>query len=130
MVTGLFLGRFQPFHLGHLDAIKQILKICDHCIILVGSAQYKNQPDNPFSYEERKAMIETTLKKENIQNWSIIPIDDIRDNDLWVEYVDKNTPKYDVVYTGNPLTEKLFSKAGYPVRKLDINIKISGRELR
>ena len=24
--TCAFIGRFQPFHLGHLDAIKQILK--------------------------------------------------------------------------------------------------------
>ena len=40
--TGLYVGRFQPFHLGHLEAIKHILKKVDTVIIAIGSAQYSH----------------------------------------------------------------------------------------
>ncbi|MEM2803284.1 MAG: adenylyltransferase/cytidyltransferase family protein, partial [Nitrososphaerota archaeon] len=31
----VFIGRFQPFHLGHLEAVKQILQECNELIIAV-----------------------------------------------------------------------------------------------
>ena len=36
---GLFVGRFQPFHLGHLDMVKYALTEVDELIIVIGSAQ-------------------------------------------------------------------------------------------
>ncbi|MEM2947357.1 MAG: adenylyltransferase/cytidyltransferase family protein, partial [Candidatus Bathyarchaeia archaeon] len=35
---GLFVGRFQPFHKGHLSVIEDILKEVDELVIVVGSA--------------------------------------------------------------------------------------------
>lgn len=58
-MKALFIGRFQPFHSGHLDAIKQISE--DEIIIGVGSSQYSGTEDNPHSFEERKKMIERSL---------------------------------------------------------------------
>ena len=55
---GLFLGRFQPFHLGHLDVIKQALKMVDELVIVIGSAQYSHTFENPFTDSEREEMIE------------------------------------------------------------------------
>ncbi|MEM2975778.1 MAG: adenylyltransferase/cytidyltransferase family protein, partial [Candidatus Bathyarchaeia archaeon] len=49
MKRGLFVGRFQPFHLGHLTAVKNILKSVDELVIIVGSAQYSHRLDNPFT---------------------------------------------------------------------------------
>ena len=59
MKKALFIGRFQPFHQGHLDAIKQISE--DEIIIGIGSSQYSKTDDNPYSFEERQKMIEKTL---------------------------------------------------------------------
>ncbi|HDM88409.1 MAG TPA: nicotinamide-nucleotide adenylyltransferase, partial [Candidatus Bathyarchaeota archaeon] len=42
MRRGLFIGRFQPPHLGHLHAIKQALEECDELIIVIGSSQYSH----------------------------------------------------------------------------------------
>jgi len=34
-MRGLMMGRFQPFHLGHLDLVRQILKECDEVVIAI-----------------------------------------------------------------------------------------------
>ncbi len=44
---GLYVGRFQPFHLGHLDAIKYALKEVDELVIVIGSAQYSHNSQQP-----------------------------------------------------------------------------------
>jgi len=54
-MIALFIGRFQPFHSGHLDAIKQISE--EEIIIGIGSSQYSKTEENPYSFEERKKMI-------------------------------------------------------------------------
>jgi nicotinamide-nucleotide adenylyltransferase len=54
---GLYVGRFQPFHLGHLDAIKYTLKEVDELVIVIGSAQYSHNANNPFTAGERLVMV-------------------------------------------------------------------------
>jgi len=126
-MIALFIGRFQPFHAGHLDAVKQIKE--KKIIIGVGSSQYRNTGDNPFSFEERKRRIDKTLARLNI-NYKIIAIPDIHDAKNWVAHVENIVGKFDVVYTGNSIVEQLFKEKGYVVKKPNINIKISGTELR
>jgi len=46
---GLFVGRFQPFHKGHLKAMKDILEKVDELVIVVGSSQYSHTMDNPLA---------------------------------------------------------------------------------
>ena len=74
MPTALFIGRFQPFHNAHLEDIKNILKEADEIIIGIGSSQESNTKENPFSYEERKEMIEETLKADSIPNFKVIEV--------------------------------------------------------
>jgi nicotinamide-nucleotide adenylyltransferase len=38
----LLIGRFQPFHKGHLQVVKTIARDCDDIIIGIGSAQYSH----------------------------------------------------------------------------------------
>ena len=45
----LFVGRFQPFHYGHLHAVRTILEEAEELVIVVGSAQMSHEPDNPFT---------------------------------------------------------------------------------
>ncbi|HDJ89497.1 MAG TPA: nicotinamide-nucleotide adenylyltransferase, partial [Thermoprotei archaeon] len=56
-MRGLFIGRFQPFHLGHFYALKWILSKVDEVIIGIGSAQVSYTIKNPFTLGERIEMI-------------------------------------------------------------------------
>jgi len=127
-MIALFVGRFQPFHNGHLSAIEQIAREADKIIIGLGSSQYSNTKENPFSAEQRIEMIKAVLK-DNF-NYEIYLIPDIHDDDNWVDHVLKIVPKFDVVYTGNPHTKKLFLEKEYQVKGIDLVPNINGTTIR
>lgn len=135
-MRALFVGRFQPLHLGHIKAILEILKNNDEVIIGIGSAQESWTLKNPFTAGERYEMF---LREENFKpnkkNLIILPILDINNHSIWVKYVCSLSPKFDVVYTRNPLTKALFEKEGFKVREQKIyyydgKIPFSGTEIR
>ena len=130
MKRALFIGRFQPFHNAHLVDVKKILKECDEMIIAVGSSQEKNTLENPFSYSERKRMIESVLKKNKIKNCKIYPVPDLYNDKKWVEYIKKNLPRYDYAYSGNLWTLKCFRKHDSKVRKIKLIKGISSTIVR
>jgi len=72
----LFVGRFQPFHNGHLHAVKSILGDADELVVVVGSAQMSHEPDNPFTAGERLEMIKYALDSAGIdrRRYMLIPI--------------------------------------------------------
>jgi len=115
---GLFVGRFQPIHKGHVKAMSNILKQIDELVIVIGSAQYSHRADNPFTVGERITMIRKTLEGEGIpltRCW-IIPVPDIHIHMMWVAEVVGYTPKFDIVFTNEPLTRRLFIEAGFKVK--------------
>ncbi|UTC29649.1 bifunctional NMN adenylyltransferase/nudix hydrolase [Bajunvirus bajun] len=57
----VLIGRFQPFHNGHLAVIEKALERADKVLILVGSANLARDTRNPFTYEERRGMIRDAL---------------------------------------------------------------------
>ena len=130
MTTGLFIGRFQPFHKGHLQDIKEALKEVDELIIAIGSSQFSHTEENPFSVEERIEMIEDTLIANDISDYTIFPIPDIGNDNKWVEHIELIVPQFDVVFTGNELTEKLFREKKYKVIKVKIMEGINGTTIR
>jgi len=115
---GLFVGRFQPFHLGHLKAVKDILEKIDELVIVVGSSQYSHRIDNPFTAGERVTMIRKALEEEGISplRYWIVPVPDVHVHMTWVSQVLGYTPRFNVVYTNDPLTRRLFIEAGYEVK--------------
>lgn len=117
--NALFIGRFQPLHLGHLHAVG-VLSTQSHSVTIgIGSAQYSNTPENPFSCDERRRMIDAALSGAGIANYSIVPIDDLNDHSRWVAYVVSLVPPFSAVHSNDPLTKRLFEKAGYSVREVD-----------
>lgn len=128
--VGLFIGRFQPFHQGHLFAVKEILRDCDKVIIGIGSAEKSNTITNPFTFEERKAMIDEALKLEITKNWEIVALPDINDNKRWVSYVKEKVGISHFVYTGSPLTKSLFLQESYSVVDIPRYYDISASEIR
>lgn len=133
-MRGLLIGRYQPFHKGHLEVIKNILGEVDELIIGIGSAQISHTLDNPFTAGERITMISAVLKECRLTERCpyIIPINDVWNNALWVRHVKSLTPAFEVVYTGNPLAKRLFMEEGIPVRTPTLfdRFKYSGTEIR
>ena len=77
---GLYVGRFQPFHLGHLGAIKAVLKEVDELIIVIGSAQYSHNFNNPFTAGERLSYDSYMPCKKAKVDYSklwIVPVPDV-----------------------------------------------------
>jgi nicotinamide-nucleotide adenylyltransferase len=72
---GLILGRFQPLHRGHLELIQTALDVCDHLIIMIGSAQESGTERNPLGYLDRCDMIYTALGEDALKV-SFIPLFD------------------------------------------------------
>ncbi|MFA5312994.1 MAG: nicotinamide-nucleotide adenylyltransferase [Methanomassiliicoccales archaeon] len=128
----LLLGRFQPFHKGHLEVVKEIAKDCDDLIIGIGSAQYSHTLDNPFTAGERHLMISRALREEGLDSYFLVPIVDINRYAIWVSHVVSMVPPFQRVYTNNPLTRRLFEESGYEVSSSPLfNRELySGTEIR
>lgn len=128
----LIVGRFQPFHNGHLEVIRKIASENEHIVIVVGSAQCSHTDDNPFTAGERYYMIAETLKDEGIDNFSIVPVEDINRYSVWVSHVETMCPPFTSVYSNNKTTRRLFYEAGYYVYESPIfnRKEYSGTEVR
>lgn len=117
---GLYVGRFQPFHLGHLNAIKDVLKEVDELVIVIGSAQYSHNSNNPFTAGERLVMVRRALNEAGMDSsrlW-VVPVPDVHLHMLWVSALEGYTPRFNVVYSNEPLTSRLFTEAGYKVKSI------------
>lgn len=128
----LVVGRFQPLHKGHMDVIRKCAEESEHLTIGIGSAQYSHTPENPFTAGERYMMINKTLRDKGIDNYSIVPIEDLNRYPVWVSHVVSLVPPFKRVYSNNPLTRRLFQEAGFEVRASPLyNREIfSGTEIR
>ncbi len=133
-MNALVVGRYQPFHHGHLKVMIEALENVDQIMIGIGSAQYTGTPDNPFSYEERRSMIKTSMEMEGIDasRYSVHPIDDIHNYPKWVAHVKESIPHFDLVYSRSELTKRLFEEAGMIVKEpyLYDRERYSGTEIR
>jgi nicotinamide-nucleotide adenylyltransferase len=115
--VALFIGRFQPFHKGHLSAVKWIAKKSSKVIVAIGSAQEKNTVRNPFSVNERMKMIKAQLTAAGLQKkCAFASVTDINSNERWAAHVDAHVPRYEVVYSNNALVKKLMRKTRKTVR--------------
>lgn len=82
MKTAVFIGRFQPPHRAHLETITRALSRFDRLIVVLGSAFCYPTPKNPFSAEEREAMIRESLGEASRLHF--VPIaDDYYDDPRW-----------------------------------------------
>lgn len=84
----VYIGRFQPFHLGHQAVVRKALEQGKHLIILVGSANVPRSIRNPFTYSERVDFILGECSELETSRITCLPLEDIVYNDtLWVQRV-------------------------------------------
>ncbi len=125
MVHGLLIGRFQPFHLGHLAALKFALNMVDCLFIGIGSSNKPIEAKNPFTASERKEMITLSLEQNSLSRISIYEIPDVNNHVKWLSVIDEIVPSFKMVFTNDDLTHHLYS------RRTDVktlNIPFSNRE--
>jgi len=113
-VKGLFIGRFQPFHNGHLRFAQKILGECRSITFIVGSCQESYTFRNPFTASERARMI-----KSCFPDAEIIFIPDTNNDMDWLSLVLKHCTDFDRVYSNNPWTRNLFESKGFKVYGLE-----------
>jgi nicotinamide-nucleotide adenylyltransferase len=131
---GLYVGRFQPFHLGHLRVVERLRR--DHpeegLLLGIGSAQESHTAENPFTAGERMEMIERALVEAKVAGVVPVPIPDLNRHSQWVAYVVSMLPKFHRVYTNASLTRTLFQEAGFEVQAIPFEdrAELSGKRLR
>jgi len=114
------VGRFQPVHKGHVKAMLDILAEFDELVIVLGSAQLSHELDNPFTVGERMVMLRLALSHAGVEpgRYWIVPVPDAPMHSVWVPMVLAYCPSFDVVYSNEPLTRRLFLEAGFEVRPI------------
>lgn len=86
----VFIGRFQPPHLGHLAVIRAALKQARQVIVLVGSAWQARSLRNPWRFDERRQMLRSAFDDEDNARLEIVPLlDALYNDDVWVHDVQR-----------------------------------------
>ena len=131
-MNGLLIGRFQPFHLGHLEAFQFALSKVDKLWVGLGSSNKSVQKNDPFSAEERKKMILSSIDDSMKDKISIYFIPDLDNHVTWIEKIDTIVPKFDIIFSNDELTKHLYSTRSVqvttiPFLKRDV---LSGTRIR
>ena len=135
MSRGIFVGRFQPFHLGHVATIKFALEKVEELVIVIGSAQISHEFRNPFTAGERIQMIKDSLDAEeeiDIKRILMIPVLDVGLHSLWTHQLDIMVPKYQTVFSNDFFTCLLYKERGIEVIQPSLyrRNELSGTEIR
>jgi nicotinamide-nucleotide adenylyltransferase len=111
------MGRFQPFHLGHLTLVKQILDECDDVIIAITSSQFNYLEKDPFTAGERTEMIHDALRYTGIDlsRCFVLTIENQFNIATWASYLKAALPHFDKVYSGNDYVSMLLADSGIKV---------------
>ena len=99
----VFIGRFQPFHRGHLAVVEAALARSSHVIVLCGSAHRPRSVRNPWSTDERRDMILNAVADSDRDRVHVLPLMDILYNDeAWMRNVQSTVSGVVTAYHGQP----------------------------
>ena len=117
-----------------MQCVQFAMKKLPELIIAIGSAQFSHTLHNPFTAGERITMIRLALDEAKLDasKYFLIPIRDLRIHDLWVPYLVSQTPRFEVVFSNEPLTSRLFKESGFRVEPIPFydREKYSSTEIR
>lgn len=83
----VYIGRFQPFHLAHMQTIKIALQQSQYVILALGSAQNERNTKNPFLASEREQMILSNFSEADQKRIKFVHVIDVYNDTKWVELV-------------------------------------------
>jgi nicotinamide-nucleotide adenylyltransferase len=105
--VGVYWGRFNPPHRGHIALAKRLVKKVDFLIVAVGNAESKNTRRNPFSGEERVEMLRSYLKEQSIKVKDVVAVND---GNSWASSIDNLFEKcgeFDILFTDHKTIARL-----------------------
>jgi nicotinamide-nucleotide adenylyltransferase/phosphinothricin biosynthesis protein PhpF len=139
-------GRFQPFHLGHLEYMRGAAERCDELWVGITnpdparvlpevSDPARHLPEsNPYSYDERLLMVKAAAADLGLdpERLHVIPFP-VNEPDLWPAYIPEGITQYLRLFSawGGEKQERL-REAGYEVVILDEGVEkeLSGADVR
>jgi bifunctional NMN adenylyltransferase/nudix hydrolase len=86
--AAILIGRFQPFHNGHSALLRETLARTGRVVVVIGSAFQARNAKNPFTWEERVAMIAASLDEASARRVAFAPVRDYYDDHLWAAAVE------------------------------------------
>jgi bifunctional NMN adenylyltransferase/nudix hydrolase len=89
MDVAVVIGRFQPFHRGHAGLLQTALATAAKVVVVLGSSFHARNAKNPFTWQERAAMIGATLSEADRERVTFVAVRDYYDDNLWSEQVRK-----------------------------------------
>jgi bifunctional NMN adenylyltransferase/nudix hydrolase len=95
MDVAVLIGRFQPFHRGHAGLLQTALATAGKVVIVLGSSFHARNAKNPFTWQERSAMIGATLSDADRERVSFVAVRDYYDDNQWSEEVRKAVARRD-----------------------------------
>jgi len=141
--SGVFYGRFQPFHKGHLNAVMMCLERCETLYIGIRMVESsvvfdvnelrKSAENNPFTFGERMRMIKESLIDAGVdlRRMNIVPFP-LESPDKWYEYIPKDTVHFRIgVSDWDEERIRAFERSGLKIETLPIYEKnIDAEEIR
>ena len=121
MTRCIVLGRFQPFHLGHAGLVKAAVEHANGGVVVVaiGSAQAGWEANNPWTADERQAMIAAWAENEGLEI-EVVQIEDINDPPNWVKHATQ-THRTGTLVTSDGPTVELYRAAGWDVHEVALS---------
>jgi bifunctional NMN adenylyltransferase/nudix hydrolase len=95
--TLVLIGRFQPLHNAHLEIIKRATALTDELVIIAGSANQPRTYKNPFTFDERVAMIKAATSGLAMRVHVESNIDTIYNDQAWAVRIQSIVSKYRVL---------------------------------
>lgn len=131
-MNGLLIGRFQPFHLGHMEAIRFSLSQVENLWIGIGSSNKPIEKNNPFTADERKEMILSSINNTILSRIKIFYIPDFENHKKWIDNIDSIVPEFEIIFTNDELTKSLYSKRGKKISSIPFKDRetLSGTKIR
>ena len=83
----VYIGRFQPFHLAHMQTIQIALQQSHYVVLALGSAQNERNIKNPFLAQEREQMILSNFSEEHQKRIKFVHVIDVYNDVKWVKLV-------------------------------------------
>jgi cytidyltransferase-like protein len=127
----VILGRFQPFHKGHIHLIKEaeLWRLENspnsQLVIAIGSSNRPESMVNPWTYQEREEMINSwLLNQEGFEDVTIVAIPDIEDPPNWVSHAENYHGSGGFFFTSDQESAELYRESGWRV----ITSKLEKRE--
>lgn len=85
--VAVVIGRFQPFHCGHLRLLQAALAAAPQVVVVLGSSFHARSVKNPFTSQERIAMINATLDEASKARIQFVAVRDYYDDERWARAV-------------------------------------------